>query len=84
MTAQEFLKSVQEKSDCISEFTVPFTDAQYGLDVLFKHFLGEDYFSQFDWITVGQGNTKAIYEILKRYPKRKLFAERLRRFFRKD
>ena len=43
------------------------TDAQEGMRILYKHFLGEDW-HVVDPLCNAQVNTVAIYEILKKYP----------------
>lgn len=87
MKAEEFVKIVESMDEKGSEYYgifPPPTNAQFGLDVLIKHFLGDDWYSIST--SVEQGNTEAIYDILKKYPKRKniieifknLLAERIR------
>lgn len=70
MTPEEFTKQLYEsvEEDYYGIFPPP-TEAQHGLDILIKHFLGKDYYTIST--TNGQANSEAIYEILKRYPMRK-------------
>lgn len=72
MKPDEFMKLQQNK---INEDIYPPTDAQEGLDILIKHFLGDD------WSTTitcnAQANTEAIYQILSRYPKKESLLKRI-------
>lgn len=82
MEAEEFIKIVEDMDEKGSEYYGIFpspTDAQFGLDILIKHFLGDDWYS----ISTNtmQGNTEAIYDILKKYPKRKSIKEILENLF---
>ena len=79
MRAEEFIKIVEDMDEKGSEYYgifPPPTDAQFGLDILIKHFLGDNWYS----ISTNtmQGNTEAIYDILKKYPKRRYFIERFK------
>lgn len=86
MRAEEFIKIVEDMDEKGSEYYgifPPPTNAQFGLDVLIKHFLGDDWYS----ISTNtmQGNTEAIYDILKKYPKRRNIIEIFKDLFsRKD
>lgn len=72
MTAKEFAEityrnNEQEWKDSILP---PPTQAQEGLDILIKHFLGDN------WYCIStnneQANTEAIYEILQKYPSKSI------------
>lgn len=56
------------------------TDAQEGLNILIKHFLGDDWYVV-DPLPNCQVNTLAIYEILQKYPKKQSLFKRVKRFF---
>lgn len=82
MKAEEFIKIVEDMDDKCSEYYGIFpspTDAQFGLDILIKHFLGDN------WYCIStntmQRNTEAIYDILKKYPKKKSIREILKSLF---
>ncbi len=66
MKVKEYIKKVEEDDSC--GILCPPTDAQTGLNVLINHFLGEDW-CVVDPVSPRQVNTKAILEILYRYPK---------------
>ena len=61
-------------------FYHPPTQAQEGIDILIKHFLGDN------WYCIStnneQANTEAIYEILQKYP-RKSIGNVIKRLWRK-
>lgn len=76
MMAEEFLKSVYDNSEKDYGIFPPPTNAQVGLNVLAKHFLGEDWYTTLS-INNEQVNTEMIYEILKKYRKKKLFWKRI-------
>lgn len=65
MDKDEFKKSLKNKGD-YGLFPPP-TNAQEGLRILMKHFLGNDWYVV-DPLCNEQVNTVAIYEILERYP----------------
>lgn len=69
MTPEEFTKQLYENADGDYGLFPPPTEAQHGLNILIKHFLGEDWYSTCS-IHNAQVNSEAIYEILKKYPKR--------------
>jgi hypothetical protein len=52
----------------------PPTEAQEGLNVLIKHFLGEDWYTA-NPINQEQANTEAIYQILSKYPNRRTLSD---------
>lgn len=82
MEAEEFIKNVEDMDEKGSEYYGIFpspADAQFGLDILIKHFLGDDWYSIST--NIMQGNTEAIYDILKKYPKRKSIREILKNLF---
>ena len=72
MKPNEFMKLVQSNT---IEDVYPPTDAQLGLNILIKHFLGDDWQSKM--ICNAQVNTEAIYEILLKYQKKESFIKRL-------
>ena len=72
MKPNEFMKLVQSNT---IEDVYPPTDAQLGLNILIKHFLGDDW--QSTMICNAQVNTEAIYEILLKYQKKESFIKRL-------
>lgn len=80
MTVQEFgeflEKEVMTEEDKKNIFAPPL-EPQIALDILQKHFLGEDWYSM-NPISVKQVNTEVVYEILVRYPKKKGIIGRLR------
>lgn len=86
MKAEEFIKTIEEMDKNGSEYYgifPPPTEAQFGLNILIKHFLGEN------WYCLStnnqQGNTEAIYDILKKYPKKRRIIEIFKNLFsRKD
>lgn len=59
-----------EKSDFDYGIFPPPTEAQEGLNILIKHFLGEDWYTA-NPISQEQVNTEAIYQILENHPKKK-------------
>lgn len=65
MDKGEFREICRKKGD-YGLFPPP-TNAQEGLRILIKHFLGEDWYAV-DPISTEQVNSVAIYEILERYP----------------
>lgn len=70
MDAEKFKQIVLDNADKDYGVCLPPTDAQYGLNILINHFLGEDWYVVMP-ISQEQVNTEAIYEILKKYPRRK-------------
>lgn len=78
MIAQEFLDTIYAKADKDYGLFPPPTNAQFGLNILFKHFLGEDWYTTLS-MNNEQVNTEAIFEILKKYPKKKLWLKRISR-----
>jgi hypothetical protein len=86
MTAKDFAEEVYENHK--DEYTkdswyVPPSDAQYCLDILTRHFLGEDYYIT-DPVCTAQGNTIEVYDILVMYPipKHISFKEKIKRLKR--
>mgnify|MGYP005780758093 CR=1 FL=1 len=83
MTAKEFLEITYEKNkqEWKDDIFPPPTNAQEGLDILIKHFLGDD------WYCIStnneQANTEAIYEILQKYPRKKIIGTIIKKFWRK-
>ncbi len=76
MEAKIFLQTTRDNDsnfDC-----PPITKAQDGLNVLIKHFLGDDWYVVAPLCTE-QVNTEAIYEILGKYPSKKDKKERIKR-----
>lgn len=69
MLKEEFEKLVYENSGKHYWLCTPPTNAQVGLDILIKHFLGDDWYSVSN-INNEQVNTEAIYEILSKYPRK--------------
>ena len=69
MDAEKFIKTAIEKSEIDYGIFPPPTEAQEGLSLLIKHFLGEDWFTP-NPISQEQVNTEAIYAILRKHPKR--------------
>lgn len=67
MKAEDFIKDKYEKREDKDNILPPATDGQEGLCILYKHFLGEDWYVV-DPLHPTQINTVAIAEILKRYP----------------
>jgi len=64
VTSKEFAES---KDDGDNLFPKP-TDAQEGIDILIRHFLGDDWYVV-DPLPASQINTVAIYQILKKTEK---------------
>lgn len=84
MTPDEFMKKTCEYS--IEKYGTdnygimpPPCDAQLGLNCLIVHLLGKDWYS-FS-ASNEQANTEAIYEILRRYPKKKSLWKRIKDLF---
>lgn len=79
MTTKEFEdfleKEIMTKEDKKNIFAPPL-EPQIALDILQKHFLGEDWYTA-NPISTKQVNTEVVYEILSRYPKRKGLLKRL-------
>lgn len=80
INAEEFIKYELEKSDKDYGLCPPPTNAQEGLDILIKHFLGDDWCSLLP-VSQEQVNTEAIYEILYKYSKKKSL---LKKLFKKE
>ncbi len=66
--AEKFRKMVLENSDKYYGLCPPPMKAQDGLDILIKHFLGEDWYFVLP-VSQEQINTEAVYEILQKYPR---------------
>lgn len=77
MTAKEFQDFVYENADKDYGICPPPIDAQVGLNILIDHFLGEDWYVVLP-VGVKQVNSEAIYEILRKYPKRKPLIEKVK------
>lgn len=79
MTTKEFTdfleKEIMTEKDKGNIFAPPL-EPQIALDILQKHFLGEDWYSV-NPINTKQINTEVVYEILSRYPKKKSIWERI-------
>lgn len=73
MDAEEFIKL---KSYNDNLFPKP-TEAQEGLNILIKHFLGEDWYIV-DPLPTTQYNTISIYYILSKYKNKKSIWEKLK------
>ena len=70
MTPEEFCKFVYENDENGKDYYgifPPPTNAQVGLDILIKHFLGEGWYTTLSMHNE-QVNTEAICEILRLYP----------------
>jgi len=80
MDSEEFRKIMLEISDKDYGMCPPPIDAQEGLNFLIKHFLGQDWYVTIP-ISQKQVNSEAIYQILEKYPKKKLLIERIRQVF---
>lgn len=85
MTTNEFkefiYKNLTEEEKSYFMYTPP-TNAQVGLDILIKHFLGDDWYCTGS-INNEQVNTEAIYEILQKYPRKKSIFKRIKNIFHK-
>lgn len=77
MEIKEFEKIISTKGDY--GLCPPPIEAQEGLNILIKHFLGKDWYVTLP-ISQEQLNTEAIYEILSKHPKKKSLKE----MFNKD
>lgn len=79
MTTKEFEdfleKEIMTKEDKKNIFAPPL-EPQIALDILRKHFLGEDWYTA-NPISTKQVNTEVVYEILRRYPRRERLFKRL-------
>ena len=64
--AKKFREELLAKSDKDYGICPPPIEAQEGLNVLIKHFLGEDWYVMMS-ISQEQVNAEAIYQILKEY-----------------
>jgi hypothetical protein len=70
MDSEKFKKIILEKSDKDYGLCPSPIDAQYGLNILIKHFLGRNWYTTMP-ISQKQVNAEAIYEILRKYPEKK-------------
>ena len=68
MEAEKFRKDLLENSDEDYGLCWPPTKAQDGLNILIKHFLGDDWYTTMP-MNGEQVNSEAIYEILKQNKK---------------
>lgn len=82
MKAEEFAKICYEKVPDDYGMCPPPTEAQFGLDILIRHFLGDDWCVTLP-LGVKQVNTEAICEILERYPQKRNIGEILKSLFRR-
>jgi hypothetical protein len=74
MNSEDFKNNILNKSKVDYGICPPPTNAQEGLKILIDHFLGEDWYVSLS-ISQEQVNTEAIYQILRKYPKRRTFKE---------
>ena len=77
MNSEAFKKTILENNDKDYGLCPPPINAQDGLNILIDHFLGEDWHVTMS-MCQQQVNTEAIYEILKKYPKKKSFVDLLK------
>lgn len=79
MTTKEFEdfleREIMTEEDKKNIFAPPL-EPQIALDILQKHFLGEDWYTA-NPISTKQVNTEVVYEILRRYPRRERLFKRL-------
>lgn len=84
MTTKEFTnfleKEIMTEEDKENIFAPPL-EPQIALDILQRHFLGEDWYTV-NPISAKQVNTEVVYEILRRYPKREKLFKRLVKFWK--
>lgn len=74
MNAEEFISKALKESEQDYGLCSPPTKAQDGIHILCEHFLGEDWYSMMPQSSE-QVNTEIIYDILKKYPKRRSLIE---------
>ena len=74
MDSEKFVKMVHENANFDYGICPPPIDAQYGLNILIKHFLGPDWYVIMP-LCQRQVNTEAVYAILKKYPEKKSFKD---------
>lgn len=77
MEAEEFKKRILSENKGDYEPCPPPINAQKGLNILIKHFLGDDWYTTMP-ISTEQANAEAIYEILRDYPRKKTLKFRLK------
>lgn len=82
MDSEDFKKYVLDRDGKDYGLCPPPIGAQEGLNILVNHFLGEDWYISLP-VCQQQANTEAIYEILRKYPKKKSLRERLKGVFKK-
>ena len=73
MTCEEFSKLIREKDpdwDLDSETMPYYLNAHEGLNILIKHFLGDDWYALYN--NIEQVNAEAVYDILMKYPRGKI------------
>lgn len=75
MTTDEFKKILEEKSD--EEKT-----AQFYLGILKKHFI-PDWYSTSGFVCNADINPEIVFEILRRYPKKRGLIERIAEFWKR-
>lgn len=81
MEPKEFQDMIYKKANKDYGICPPPMEAQFGLNILIDHFLGEEWHVAMP-IGVEQVNTEAINEILKRFPTKMSLGERLSHFFK--
>lgn len=77
MEVEEFRKEVLKSSKEDYGICPPPIDAQYGLDILIDHFLGKNWYVALP-LPQQQVNAEAVYEILRQYPEKKTFKEKIK------
>lgn len=70
MDAKEFKNFMLENSEKDYGLCAPPLDSQKALNILIEHFLGDDWYVVMP-ISQQQVNTEAVYEILRKFPKKK-------------
>jgi len=69
MNAEVFKQVIFNNADKDYGLCPPPLEAQYGLNILIDHFLGHNWYTVMP-ISQKQVNAEAIYEILRKYPKK--------------
>lgn len=80
MKPEQFIELAHAKADRDYGLCVPPTTAQDGLNVLIKHFLGDDWYVTMPYGS-GQVNTEAIYDILSQYRGKSTIGKRIQKAF---
>ncbi len=83
MDAEQFAKEVWNNAGKDYGLCPPPTEAQAGLSILIKHFLGENWYVMMP-LSPEQVNTEAIYDILRMFPPRRLWWEEVKSYFRRS